>query len=142
MKLLFTILLFISHLTLFAQADKVAGDYALTMNTKEGNVLEYKLTLSADGTFFFHHYSNILKGIPPEKNYYGKGKWTVENNLVSFVSDKQTDLDEKHTLDFSNSKARFHTKSAKDKTDRIVKTRLQFLNSEIFWMKRIELLKV
>lgn len=59
MKTLFMILLFVCNMALFAQADKVAGDYALTMNTKEGNELEYKLTLSADGTFFFYHYSKI-----------------------------------------------------------------------------------
>jgi hypothetical protein len=29
----------------------------------------------------------ILKnGIPPEINKYGKGKWTMENNVISFFS--------------------------------------------------------
>jgi len=142
MKTLLTILLFISNLTLLAQTDKVAGDYALTVDTKEGDVLEYKLTLSADGTFSFHYYSNIKNGIPPKKHFYGKGTWTAENNIVSFVSDKQTDLDEKYTLDFSNSKARFHIKSNKGKADKILKTRVQFLTSDISWMKRVELSKV
>lgn len=142
MKTLFTILMFVCNMAVFAQTDKVAGNYVLTMNTEEGNVFEYKLALSTDGTFFFHYYSNIKKGIPPEKHHYGKGKWTVENNVVSFVSDKLIDLDDKHTLDFSNSKARFHTRSPKDKTDRVVKTRLQFLKSEIPWMNRIEVFKV
>jgi len=139
MKILFTILLFVFTLTLSAQ---VAGKYELTVNTKDRDVLEYKLTLSADGTFSFHYHSNIKNGIPPEKHFYGKGKWTVENNIVSFVSDKQTDLDEKHTLDFSDSKARFHIKSNKGKTDKVLKTRLQFLTSEISWMKRVEVFKV
>jgi hypothetical protein len=40
--------------------------------------------------------------------------------------DKQKILMIKNTLDFSNSKARFITKSPRDKTDQIIKTRLQF----------------
>jgi len=139
MKLLLTILLFVCNMAVFAQADKVAGDYALIMNTQEGDAFEYTLTLSADGTFSFHHYSNIKKGIPPEKHFYGKGKWTIEKNVVSFTSDKQTDLDAKQTVDFSNTKSRFDTKSPRDKTDKVVKTRLRFLSSEIPWMKRIDL---
>jgi hypothetical protein len=47
---------------------------------------DYKLTLSRDSTFNFHYYSNIKNGIPPEINKYGKGKWTMENNVISFFS--------------------------------------------------------
>jgi hypothetical protein len=83
----------------------------------------------------------ILKWNPPEINKYGKGKWTMENNVISFFFDKQKILMIKNTLDFSNSKARFITKSPRDKTDQIIKTRLQFLKSEIFWMARIEIFK-
>jgi hypothetical protein len=142
MKSLFTILLLVSNLVLFSQADKVAGDYTLKLETNESDILEYKLSLYQDGTFFFHYYSNIKQGIPPEKNKYGKGKWTIKDNVISFFSDKQKDLDEKHTLDFNNSKARFVTKSPRDKTDQVIKTRLSFLESEIPWMKRIDLLKI
>lgn len=140
MKTLFTILLFVCNMAVFAQVDEVAGKYGLTVNTEEDDLFEYKLTLSADGTFSFQYHSNIKKGIPQKQHYYGKGKWTVENNVVSFVSDKQIDMDGKHTLDFSNSKARFHTKTAKHKTD--IKTRLQFLKSEIPWINRIEVFKL
>lgn len=62
--------------------------------------------------------------------------------MISFFSDKQQDIDNKFTLDFTNSKARFITKSPRDKTDQIIKTRLQFLKSDIFWMAKIELFKV
>lgn len=142
MKAIFTILILISSLTSFSQSDDVVGDYALTLKTVDNDVFEYKLTLSQDGTFVFHYYSHIKNGIPPEKNKYGKGKWTVENKVVSFFSDKQKDIDEKFTLDFTNSKARFITKSPRDQTDQIVKTRLKFLKSEIFWMRTIEMLKI
>ena len=131
MKITLTILILISGLTSFSQSDKVAGDYKLTLETKENDLLEYKLTLSPDGTFLFHYYSNIKRGIPPEVNKYGKGKWTIENNVITFSTDKQKDFDEKYMLDFATSKARFIIKSPRDKTDQIVKTRLKFLKSEI-----------
>jgi hypothetical protein len=142
MKTLFTILILLSNLTLFSQVDKVIGDYQLSVKAKEGDLKEWKLTLNEDGTFFFQHHSNVKFEIPSEKNIYGKGTWTMENNVISFFSDKQKDMDKKNTLDFTNSKARFITKSPKNKTDQIIKTRLQFLKSDIFWMKRTELFKI
>ena len=142
MRVIFTILILVLSLTSFAQTDKVIGDYKLAIESTDNNAFEYQLTLSQDGTFSFHYYSKIKNGIPPEVNKYGKGKWTVENNLISFFTDKQKDIDEKNTLDFTNSKARFMTKSPRDKTDQIIKTRLKFLKSEIFWMARIELFKI
>lgn len=142
MKTILTFLILISSFNSFAQIDKVSGNYKLAIETKDNNTLEYQLNLSQDGTFTFHYYSNIKNGIPPEVNKYGKGKWTIENNVISFFSDKQQDIDNKFTLDFTNSKARFVTKSPRDKTDQIIKTRLQFLKSDIFWMTKIELFKV
>lgn len=142
MKVIFTILILVSSLTSFGQADKMIGVYKLAIETTDSNVLEYQLTLFQDGTFSFHYYSKIKQGTPPEVNKYGKGKWTVENNLISFFSDKQKDINEKNTLNFTNSKARFITKSPRDKTDQIIKTRLQFLKSEIFWIAKIEIFKI
>ncbi|UOK43384.1 MULTISPECIES: hypothetical protein [Flavobacterium] len=142
MKTIFTILILISNLTLYSQENKAVGDYLLSSKTKESDLKEWKLTLNENGTFFFHYYSNVKFEIPSEKNIYGKGKWTMKNNVISFYSDKQKDLEEKYTLNFTNSKARFIIKSPRDKTDKIVKTRLHFLESEIFWMKGTELFKI
>jgi hypothetical protein len=143
MKAIFTILILISNWTSFSQSAEVVGDYKLILGSEGKNeLLEYKLTLSQDGTFLFHYYSNIKTGIPPTVNKYGKGKWTIENNVVSFFSDKQKDSSDKFNLDFTNTKARFITKSPRDKTDQIIKTRLKFLKSDIPWMNRIELLKI
>jgi hypothetical protein len=142
MKTLFTILILLYNLTLFSQVDKVIGDYQLLFKYKEGDLKEWKLTLNEDGTFFFQHHSNVKFDVPSEKNIYGIGTWTMENNVISFFSDKQNDLDKKNTLDFTNSKARFITKSPKNKTNQIIKTRVKFLESDIFWMKRTELFKI
>lgn len=142
MKAISIFLIIISSWTSFAQSDNLVGDYTLLLNAEENHILEYKLTLSQEGTFFFHYYTKIKHGIPPEVTKYGKGTWTVENNVISFFVDKQKDISEKYTLDFTNAKARFITKPPRDKTDRVIKTRLKFLQSDLFWMKGIDMLKI
>lgn len=142
MKHFIIFFLLISNLTLSAQSNQIAGDYSRTLSDGERHMIEYKLTLNQDGTFVFHSYSKLQGGLPPETNQYGKGKWSVKDNLITFSSDKKEDFDAKNTLDFTNSKARFVTKNPRDKSDKVVKTKLQFLESEIFWMKRIDIFKV
>jgi hypothetical protein len=142
MKTIFTILILISNLTLFSQTQDVAGNYKSIIETNDNNSFKYELTLSQDGTFSFHYYSNIKQGTPTEVNKYGVGNWTIKNNVISFFSDKQKDFDEKYTLNFTNTKARFVTKSPRDKSDKIIKTQLKFLESEIFWMRRIDIDKI
>lgn len=141
MKLLITTLLLISNLTLFAQSNAFAGDYNRTLTEEGKHNIEYKLTLNQDGTFVFHSYSKIQGGTPPEVNKYGKGKWTSKDNVITFTSNKKEDFDDKYTLDFNNSKARFVTKNPKDKTDQVIKTKLTFLESGIFWMKKLDIFK-
>jgi len=142
MKALSLFLLLISSLTLFAQTESIAGDYTIKFGDEVSSIFEYKLTLKQDGTFYLDYYSFIKNGIPPEKKSFGKGTWTEKNKVITFVSDKQKDLDEKYTLDLTNTKGRFITKSTRDKSDKIVKTQLQFLESEIPWLSRIKMLKI
>ncbi len=141
MKLLITTLLLILKLNLFAQSNQFAGDYTRSLSG-ENHKIEYKLTLNQDGTFEFHLYSYIQGGTPQEVNKYGKGKWSAKDNLITFSSDKKIDLDEKYTLNFTNSTARFISKNPRDKSDKIVKTKLQFLESEILDIRRIDVFKV
>ncbi|CAD0006398.1 hypothetical protein [Flavobacterium salmonis] len=144
MKLLqITTLLLIFTFNSFAQSNQFVGNYERSLVDTDGkHVFEYKLTLNQDGTFVFHYYSNIKQGIPPEVNKYGKGKWSAKDNLVTFFSNKQEDFDAKYTLDFNNSTARFVTKNPRDKSDKIVQTKLTFLESEISWMRRIDIFKL
>lgn len=143
MKRLTTTLFLIFNLTLFAQSNQVAGEYQRRLeDTQNKHLIEYKLTLNQDGTFLFHSYSKTNGGVPPEVNKYGKGKWTAKDNLITFSANKQEDLDEKYTLDFNKSTARFVTKNPRDKSDKIVKTKLTFLESGIFWMDRIDVFKM
>lgn len=140
-KKVFTVIILISSLTLFSQSDNMFGEYFLKLGN-EKHLIEYKLTLKQDGRFIFHSYTNHNTGIPPIRNIYGQGKWSVDDKVISFMADKEKDFDERYTLDFSNSKARFIIKPARDKTDRIIKTRLKFFESEIFWIERLDIFKV
>jgi hypothetical protein len=142
MKLLITTLLLISNFALFAQSNQFSGEYTRSLSEEGKHIIEYKLTLNQDGTFLFHSYTKMQGGRPSEVNKYGKGKWVAKDNMITFSSDKKEDFDTKYTLDFNNSTARFITKSPRDKSDKIVKTKLQFLESEIGWMKRIDIFKV
>lgn len=142
MKLLISTLLLIFNLTLFAQSSNFAGDYNRTLTEEGKHEIEYKLTLNQDGTFLFHSYSKIQGGNPPEVNKYGKGKWSSKDNVITFSSNKNEDFNDKYTLDFNNSKARFVTKNPKNKTDQIIKTKLTFLESGIFWMQKLDIFKV
>ncbi|AXP81572.1 hypothetical protein CJ739_2499 [Mariniflexile rhizosphaerae] len=141
MKLIITTLFLISSLTIFSQSNQIIGDYIRTLGDEEAHIIKYKLTLNQDGTFFFHSYSNNKKGIPPEVNKYGKGTWKADKNIISFFTDKKNDIDEKHNLDFENSKARFISKSPRDKTDKIIKTSLRFFESKIFWIEKLQIFK-
>ncbi len=142
MKALITTLFLICSITLSAQSNQFAGDYSRSLSEEGKHIIEYKLTLNQDGTFVFHSYSKIQGGTPPEANKYGKGKWSAKDNLITFSTNKKEDFDEKNTLDFNNSTARFVTKNPRDKSDKIVKTKLQFLESDIFWMQRIDIFKI
>lgn len=142
MKQLFTVAFLIFNITLFAQSNNFAGDYTRSLSEEGKHTIEYKLTLNQDGTFIFHSYTKMQGGIPPEVNTYGKGKWTSKDSVITFSANKKEDFDEKYTLDFNNSIARFVTKNPRDKSDKVVKTRLTFLESEIFWMKGIDVFKI
>ena len=142
MKLLLTTLFLIFNLTVFAQSDAFAGNYNRTFSKEGDHLIEYKLTLNQDGTFVFHSYSKIKNGFPPEVHNYGKGKWTAKDNVISFSSNKQEDFDAKYTLDFNKSRARFVTKNPRDKSNRIIKTKLAFVESEILWIQRLDVFKI
>lgn len=138
-----TTLLLIFNLTLFAQSNQFAGDYHRSLSdTEEKHIIEYKLTLNQDGTFLFHSYTKMQGGIPPEVNKYGKGKWSSKDNLITFYSNKNEDFDDKYTLDFNKTIARFVTKNPRDKSDKTVKIRLTLLESEISWLQRLDMFKM
>ena len=124
---------------IFSQSELIEGNYQLEHNGSNAD-LKRTLILNGDGTFLFQNYEYHEGGIPPKKNSYAKGTWTSEKKIIYFSS-YTNDLDEKHTLDFTNSKARFIIKSPRDKSTRVIKTAIKFYTSDIFWIKGMTLLK-
>ncbi|PHS67512.1 MAG: hypothetical protein COB12_03560 [Flavobacterium sp.] len=141
MKKIILFLLLTFSTTIIAQTEKYAGNYEAHFDFNHNGVITYTLILKPDGTFTFHNYRKI-SAKNPEENSYGQGTWKVEKeNVLYFHTDANSDLDDKYTIDFTNTKARYYTKSPRDKSDKIVKTKLKFFESDIPWIKGWELFK-
>lgn len=140
MKHLLLILFTTFNLSLFAQTEKPVGTYEKVFNANNGDVMTWTITLNPDGTFLYRFYRNFQNGIPPEENFYSKGRWRFQKHLV-FFSTTENDLDDTHTMNFTNTRARINSKSPRDKSDRIIKTSIVFYDSEISEVKGLELFK-
>jgi hypothetical protein len=128
-------------ISIYSQTKEYTGIYKRHFDINEEGSIEYQLELSPDGTFTFHNYRKI-SAKNQEENQYGKGTWKIEKNKVLyFYTNKKNDLDKKHTLNFTNTKARYITKSKRDKSDKEVKNHLRFYDSEISWIKGNKLFK-
>jgi hypothetical protein len=141
MKIFKTVFLLLGGLQVFSQANEPVGDYSLQMGRKDSHFIEYQLSLKADSTFLFYAYTESKISEPKVAHQYGKGKWEFRDKQVAFLTNPDTDLNEKSTLDLSNSRAHFISKSPRAITDRPVKTRLKFFESEVLWIKGIEMNK-
>ena len=145
MKRIFVFFLLISCAAVSAQLDQIPGEYYTSV--RGGS--EYTLTLLENGTFLLHFYRKQEDEKPREINQFGRGRWTVEmvqnfstmGFLVVFYSDSDKDIDAKHSLDLSGSKARFVSKSERNISDKEVKVRLQFIESGITGMEKLSLNK-
>lgn len=141
MKYIVIILIFTTPFTSICQSKTFSGIYEKKSESDVGTVVEYKLNLKLDGTFSFHFYRNI-DPTQPKENMYGKGMWELgKNNTINFYTNRSTDLDEKNTLDFNNSKARSNRKSPRNKSQTTIRESIMFYNSDIFWVKGLELYK-
>jgi hypothetical protein len=140
-KLLFFIVGFFMCTHVFAQS----GVYVIDNNDKrtDGTIFKWTLTLNEDGTFLYHFLRDLSAISKPnkEENFYGKGTWKAEKNLVFFSSDKETDLDEKYIYDFTNTKARLIKKSPRDLSDKVVKEAILFYESDLSVIKGLKFMK-
>ncbi|HBY68077.1 MAG TPA: hypothetical protein DEG69_10145 [Flavobacteriaceae bacterium] len=138
-NVLLLFILFINTI-IIAQTSQFTGEYGKLTETEAGSTLEYTLTLKHNGTFTFHFYRNI-DSTQPKENYYGKGTWEADKKSVLFYTNKETDIDEKYTLNFTNTKARFIKKVPRGETATNKKTYFLFYDSEVSWIKGVKLYK-
>ncbi|WCO01556.1 hypothetical protein [Psychroserpens ponticola] len=119
--------------------NSLIGTYEMKLEASNALIID-KLTLNQNGTFEFHEYDRHDNGIPPERNKYAKGTWVSDKNIIYFTA-INSDIDSTHQLNFNATKARFISKSPRDKSDRVIETSLLFYESELFWITGRTLLK-
>lgn len=112
-----------------AQNDNYVGIYEKKIKTVKNEVLEYELQILSDSTFTFHFFRNLGQSISKDENVYGKGTWKVIKKVIHFYTNT-SDLDQKYTLDFTNSSGRFDGKN---------KNQFRFYHSEIPWIEKLTL---
>ena len=141
MKKFIMLLIFLVPLSSFTQPITYTGVYEMRYEIKRGGLMERTLSLNQDGTFLFQLYKK-LDPSQPEENKFAQGLWKVEKeHVIYFYTDQKTDLDSTFTLNFNNTKAKYYSKSKRDKSGTIKKKFLKFYDSEIFWVKSMKLLK-
>ncbi|HMB63762.1 MAG TPA: hypothetical protein VKN36_11860 [Eudoraea sp.] len=136
MKNSLLVLFLMYNLTSCSQAYDIAGVY-----TAKYGLIQYQLTLHGDRTFIFNSYNKYNAGTPPEPSISGRGTWEAKKNMILFATDPEQDLDHTYRLIFNNSRAMLKRESPENQADDTVVNRLTFLESDIFWVKGIELVK-
>ena len=138
MKCHLIVVLLSLNLSVVAQS----GIYVKELVTTDEIKIKWTLALHEDGTFLYHFLRDLsaISKANTEENFYGKGTWDLDGKSVIFYSN-EGDLNGQYTVNLKNSKARYITKSPRDKSDKIVKTALLFYESETFHVKGLELYK-
>ena len=132
MKILFLFICVLFTTLLTAQTNYI-GTYESKIDGNKGERFTYTLVIKSDSTFTFHFFRNIGQSISVDENSYGKGTWKVVKNILHFYTDKESDLDEKYTLNFTNTTGRLDGKN---------KSLFRFYRSDISWLVRRTLQKV
>ena len=137
-KAVLIILLLVFTIKGFAQS----GIYTRGTTTPkaDGTIIKWTVSLNQNGTFLYHFLRDIVGEMNPEENFYGKGTWKAVGKIVSFYA-KPLDFNDEFTVNLNNSKARYITKSPRDKSDKIVKTALRFYESETFHITGLTVFK-
>ena len=142
MKHLLILLCITFSISLAAQSAKYDGNYEFKFEMKDGATINYTLTLNPNGTFLFRYYRKLICENCKEENAYGKGIWKAQKKLIFLSTDKEKDMNATYTLNLNNTKARYISKSPRDKSARDIKTALKFYASEITWLKGESLYKI
>ena len=141
MEKLLSILCFVTCSILFSQTDNLVGDYVFK-DIGQKHLTEYRLSLIENGRFVFQSYTKDSQGLTPVIHEYYEGRWSFDENIVSFSSDKKKESSLNLGLHLNNTTARIITNSAKEERDELVKIGLRFIKSEISWIEGFEIFKI
>lgn len=137
MKYLISFILILSSFIINAQ--DITGKYKIEANATNA-IVSLTLTLKSDGTFLFHSYEKHGKRIPQEVHTYGRGTWSQDKKVISFFVEA-SDISSIHSLNFNNSKARYTSKSPRDKSNRVIETSIRFYKTDVAIAKGLILIK-
>ncbi len=130
-----TVLLILCFQTSMLWGQLAPANYSATHDLSK-SFIEYNLVLEDDNTFNFHFYRKIDCEQCVEENKYGKGTWRIEGKSLLLTSNAETDINEEFVLNLSNSKARLiHKRNYEGQKVMLLK----FYESDIFWVKGMEL---
>ena len=141
MKLFKNLLLpLLLHLFLAGHAQDISGEYEAIYDLKNAYI-SYHLDLQPDGRFSFKFYRKNYCEICTEENQYGRGKWVYSDKKLELLAEAEVDVTNDSILYLNGSKAHYISRSPRDKSDKVVKTRLKFYASPVSWVKSMELIK-
>lgn len=125
----------------YGQENEIVGEYGKRSDLILNHVVKWILTLDGDGTFSYNFYRHLSCDNCEEENFSGKGTWTAQKNIITFETDVEKDLDNTYTKNFTNTKARFQSKSARNTTEKLIPSTLIFYESPLSGVKGLKLQK-
>ena len=128
-------------ISVFGQDTQIIGEYGKNVVINDGSILEWTVNLKQDGTFLYNFYRKLNCDSCKEENFWGKGQWTAQEKLIMIQSDAEKDLDSTYTMNFSDTKARFHSKSTRNLSAKTMPVELIFYDSPLSVIKGLKLEK-
>ncbi|MEJ1223991.1 hypothetical protein [Sediminicola sp. 1XM1-17] len=137
----FLILILCIPIGVLGQEAQIPGEYGKFVETKDGSIVKWTVSLSPDGTFLYNFYRKLNCQTCEEENFWGKGNWTAEGKVITIRSDEERDLDSKFTMDFSHTKARLQSKPARSLSNEDIPVELIFYDSPLSVIEGLKLQK-
>ncbi|MGJ8591314.1 MAG: copper resistance protein NlpE N-terminal domain-containing protein [Aquaticitalea sp.] len=124
-----------------SQSQDIEGTYANKWIATTGEGIEYTLTLNDDGNFTFN-YTRMYMDTDSNTEVKVNGTWNLENNLLVLKTENDTEEDNGIASGLDLNRARFVSISPRHPKFNLVKPTLKFYESDVFYAKDMELIKI
>ena len=94
---------------MYSQEVNHTGTYAWEVISGDA-VFKRTLVVLPDGTFTFDWFRNLNNIASDEEFKWGKGTWTSKGKHIYFSTNPETEIDDKYTLNFTNTQGRWMLK--------------------------------
>lgn len=139
--ILFLVVVISISLGVCGQEYQIAGEYGQSSDPIHEHVVKWTVQLKDDGEFSYNFYRHLSCDNCEEENFSGKGTWTARKNLITFKTDTIKDLDSIYTMNFAHTKARFQSKSPRNKSSKVIPDALIFYESPLMEIQGLRLQK-